>query len=614
MRFLSNYLDFIFESVAKNEMMIYYSEDFRNMLKRISDKSSIAQALISAEESNQVTDIYTLIDITEKNDTISLIQVNRIVRELPEFKDKTRLPYNIHIKNRGSKFWNTGRTEMKIGRWVKRLLNEVHKSSVPDSKIEEFVNIYKSIVDGGDLGNFELVSGEDIRKWYLSSNYEIVRGQLGNSCMRYADCQTYFDIYVKNPEVCQLLILKSDIHKDEIKGRALVWKLTDGTYYMDRIYTINDSDRLLFLDYARLKKIQYSYDNNNIGVNFEVQLGNHGYYNKYPYMDTFVAYSPSKNMLSDDDNLWPSSGYYLLQETDGGYKSDDVVWSDWVSEYIPTGDAIFCKNIQDYIWSGDAVYLEYKDEYAYPNEDVVYSEFHSENFYSDDVVYSELMSDNLYPDNEQVIKIRVDEYGNTDYVVKLRTDLYVEIDGEYYGRSTYVKDPYTGKYHFLDEKDEDGDKYSDTIYNKIVTELFGKNISDLEVKRLVYKRLIEIYKSGDNQKELEKMIEQSPRYKNLQVYWGLDKDQTPNAERLIELSFGCLMSYAIMTRPVSSIGATSIRELISRVDELNSERSILYDRWQRTDSRIMKYSISVCKTIEWSNIPDIYKLYLLLSI
>ena len=614
MRFLSNYLDFIFESVAKNEMMIYYSEDFRNMLKRISDKSSIAQALISAEESNQVTDIYTLIDITEKNDTISLIQVNRIVRELPEFKDKTRLPYNIHIKNRGSKFWNTGRTEMKIGRWVKRLLNEVHKSSVPDSKIEEFVNIYKSIVDGGDLGNFELVSGEDIRKWYLSSNYEIVRGQLGNSCMRYADCQTYFDIYVKNPEVCQLLILKSDIHKDEIKGRALVWKLTDGTYYMDRIYTINDSDRLLFLDYARLKKIQYSYDNNNIGVNFEVQLGNHGYYNKYPYMDTFVAYSPSKNMLSDDDNLWPSSGYYLLQETDGGYKSDDVVWSDWVSEYIPTGDAIFCKNIQDYIWSGDAVYLEYKDEYAYPNEDVVYSEFHSENFYSDDVVYSELMSDNLYPDNEQVIKIRVDEYGNTDYVVKSRTDLYVEIDGEYYGRSTYVKDPYTGKYHFLDEKDEDGDKYSDTVYNKIVTELFGKNISDLEVKRLVYKRLIEIYKSGDNQKELEKMIEQSPRYKNLQVYWGLDKDQTPNAERLIELSFGCLMSYAIMTRPVSSIGATSIRELISRVGELNSERSILYDRWQRTDSRIMKYSISVCKTIEWSNIPDIYKLYLLLSI
>jgi hypothetical protein len=163
--------------------------------------------------------------------------------------------------------------------------------------------------------------------------------------------------------------------------------------------------------------------------------------------------------------------------------------------------------------------------------------------------------------------------------------------------------------------DEEDNKYSDTIYNKIVTELFDKNVSDhSEVKRLVYKRLIEIYKSGDNQKELEKIIEQSPKYKSLQVYWGLDKDQTPNANRLVELSFACLMSYTIMTRPINSIGGTSIRELISRVGELNSESSILYDRWQRTDSRIMKNSISVCKTIEWSNIPDIYKLYLLLSI
>ena len=613
MKFLSNYLDFIFESVAKQEMRLYYSDEFRNILRRMSDKSSIAQALASAEDSNQMTDVYTLIDITEKNDTISLVQVNRITRSNPQLGET--LPYNIRDKKRGSEFWTKARTEMKIGRWVKRLLTEVHKSSVSDSKIEEFVNLYKSIIDGGDLSNFELVNGEDIRKWYLSSNYGVVRGQLGNSCMRYTDCQTYFDIYVKNPEVCQLLILKSDDNKDKIKGRALVWKLTDGTYYMDRIYTINDSDRLLFLDYARLKKIQYSYDSNKIGGNIEVQLGNHGYYNKYPYMDTFLAYSPSKNMLSDDDTLWPSSGYYLLQETDGGYKSDDVVWSDWVSEYIPTGDAIFCKNIQDYIWSGDAVYLEYKDEYAYPNEDVVWSEFHSENFYSDDIVYSELMSDNLYPDNEQVIEIRVDDFGNTDYVVKSRTDLYVEIDGEYYGKSTYIKDPYTDKYHFLDEKDEEGNKYSDTIYNKIVTELFGKSVSDhSEVKIKVYKRLIEIYKSGDNQKELEKMIEQSSRYKNLQVYWGLDKDQTPNAERLIELSFGCLMSYTIMTRSVNSLGSTSIRELISKVGELNRERALLYDRWQRTDSRIMRYSIAVCKTIDWSKIPDIYKMYLLLTL
>jgi len=66
MRFLSNYLDFIFEAVAKQEMRLYYSDEFRNILRRIQDKSSVAQALLNSEDSNQMIDIYTLIDITEK--------------------------------------------------------------------------------------------------------------------------------------------------------------------------------------------------------------------------------------------------------------------------------------------------------------------------------------------------------------------------------------------------------------------------------------------------------------------------------------------------------------------------------------------------------------------
>ena len=96
MRFLSNYLDFIFEAVAKQKMRLYFSEDFRNILKRIESKSIIAQALLTSEDSNQMIDIYTLIDITEKNDTISLIQVNRILRGNPELDE--RLPYNIRDK------------------------------------------------------------------------------------------------------------------------------------------------------------------------------------------------------------------------------------------------------------------------------------------------------------------------------------------------------------------------------------------------------------------------------------------------------------------------------------------------------------------------------------
>ena len=148
MRFLSNYLDFIFEAVAKQEMRLYFSDDFRSMLRRIQDKSSIAQALLNSEDSNQILDIYTLIDITEKNDTISLIQVNRITRGNPELGET--LPYNIRDKKRGSEFWTKARTDIGVGRWVRRIFTEVHKSTVLDSKIEEFVNLYKSAIDGED--------------------------------------------------------------------------------------------------------------------------------------------------------------------------------------------------------------------------------------------------------------------------------------------------------------------------------------------------------------------------------------------------------------------------------------------------------------------------------
>jgi hypothetical protein len=330
MRFLSNYLDFIFEAVAKQEMRLYYSDEFRNILRRIQDKSSVAQALLNSEDSNQMIDIYTLIDITEKNDTISLIQVNRITRINTDLGET--LPYNIRDKRRGSEFWTKARTEMKIGRWTSRIFTEVHKSELPASKIEEFVNLYKAAIDGEDLTNFELVSGEDIRKWYHENNYKERRGQLGNSCMRYNNCQDFLDIYVKNPEVCQLLILKSDDDKDKITGRALIWKLKDGEYYMDRIYTIKTADEQLFKewaiknkywfksnqDFSEFTSFEFHKEDGTVEKRqgeFSVKLDSKGDYHSYPYMDSFKYYSVSKGALYNSSNF----GYdYELVDTEGG--------------------------------------------------------------------------------------------------------------------------------------------------------------------------------------------------------------------------------------------------------------------------------------------------------
>mgnify|MGYP000725194447 CR=1 FL=1 len=139
-------LDFILEAVSRNEMRLHYSDEFRKLLTKVSRKMDWAKTLLSAEDSNQISDIYTLIDVTDKNDTISFIQVNRILRAEPETKkypdsDIYFLSRDI-TNNKSNDFWNKGRTEIGIGRWVRRVIFEIHKSSISDSEIEKFVNQY----------------------------------------------------------------------------------------------------------------------------------------------------------------------------------------------------------------------------------------------------------------------------------------------------------------------------------------------------------------------------------------------------------------------------------------------------------------------------------------
>ncbi len=518
MRFLSNYLDFLFEALSKQEMRLYYSDEFRNILKNMSSQSSIAQSLLTSEDSNQTLDIYTLIDITEKNDTISLIQVNRITRGNPDLGET--LPYNIRDKKSGSEFWNKARTEIKIGRWVTRIFTEVHKTDLPASKIEEFVNLYKSIIDGSDVDNFELVEGEDIRKWYLEKNYESRKGELGNSCMRHMSCQPYLDIYVKNPDVCKLLILRSKSDTDKIIGRALIWKLENGKYYMDRVYTINNSDQILYENWANSKKMsKYTdYDNNIMSI----QLGDFEYKN-YPYMDTFSVYSRVEKKLSNNEDLWPDSGYIKIQETDGGFISDEVVWSDYLKENIPVDEAQWCDDIEDYIYLDDAIYLEYKSIHVANTQNVLYSYYEGGYFYKEDLVYSDVMRGWIEKTNSDLIKIISNEDGDEDWCVKDESKYYIEYKGNYYVKNNLVIDPYTNEIVW-----KNSDSASD-LFDKIIEDLANENnfinyntlsFDDLKVKATSEKRVgiiydaIEIYLKNKEKivKDFEKEIESISDY------------------------------------------------------------------------------------------------------
>ena len=465
---LNRYKDFISEGASSGKMMIFYSDAFRELLTNIAMSDSagnVARILLQVEDNDDSKDTYTLIDKTDKNDMISYVQTSRFYREYPD----TDLEKFKDVK--GNKFWTSGRTpNYGIGRWVRHIFNDVRQTPIKNEDLESFVNAYKSTYDKMNKGSekFELVKGEDIRYWYLEDRYEEVKGQLGNSCMRYQRCQKYLDIYVENPEVCSLLILKGDT-PDKIIGRALIWTIHDGPgvagrEFMDRVYMINDSDKLLFEAYAKEHNIFRSQT-----YTYKIKV-KEGRYNYYPYMDTFTCYDYEKGILTSGVDGY-SEDILELQNTDGTASDNSGrVYSEYHGEYIDEDDARYCEDVEGPVHYESTVWLEYLDIYVTDNADTVYSEYFDGNYYSEDAVRSECMDDWLRKEDSEVIEIITSADGDTDYCVKDRTQHYIEVDGEYYSRKDYILDPYTGEYHFGDEK-VDGVKYIKYLENKLEEEL-----------------------------------------------------------------------------------------------------------------------------------------------
>ncbi len=564
------YFDFLLESTrVQKTMRLHYSEKFRSLLQKMQKNNDFASLLLAAEDSNQISDIYTLIDVTDKNDMISCIQVNRILRSNPDTKTYTN--DDVYFLNRSitndekNEFWKNGRTNMGIGKWVRRVVVDLYKSPsvLNDKKLEDFVNLYKSTFDG--INNvkeerFQLVEGDEIRKWYHADNYFELKGQLGNSCMRYTRCQDYLDIYVNNPEVCKLLIYKSEEDPGKIIGRALIWNIKPTpkgiTKYMDRIYTIADSDRLLFQDWATENGVNYGYS----GVKY-IQLNNVNF-NKYPYMDTFIYLNKETKSLTNDDGVWPGQSYIKIQDTNGGYTDDDSVWSEYHGDYISRENAVYCDYSDDWIHIDDANYLDYKDVYVGPNVDTTYSEYHGETFLTDDVVWSECMNGFLYPEYSNVVEMKTSYQGDTDWVISTRTDLCLKVGDDYYSKKDYIKDPYSDEYHFLDEKEmktyEDRlkESWGDKLYDKLLKDIIPEGMRNEE-----FNILREWVVSGIRKNILEENydihliseIENNEMFrKNINgAYWGWDKEIKPTAKDLVPLVIACKI------KPVSTRGYVS---------------------------------------------------------
>lgn len=208
-----------------------------------------------------------------------------------------------------------GRQEARPARLARQMLPAEVLGHLTDKDFELFhVNLCAQSSSGGL--EWKLVNGEAIRYWYHEDRYAENTGHLNASCMRYEKCQKYLDIYVRNPDVCQMLILTDQ--DDKLVGRALVWTSFNGIV-MDRVYG-SDITISRFQDYAQdqgwIWRTTYGVFNQH-GVTYDlattVQLTTSDFV-WYPYMDTFRYLDISHNRLYSYE---PCIEAVVLNQTDG---------------------------------------------------------------------------------------------------------------------------------------------------------------------------------------------------------------------------------------------------------------------------------------------------------
>jgi hypothetical protein len=223
------------------------------------------------------------------------------------------------------------RQDMRIGRLAKAILSAKVKPrtlNFSDSEIETFVNDFKATLKiiNDVYSNFEIVEGDALGFWYHRDNYvDRNRGTLGTSCQAVGRLD-WLEIYIKNPQTVKLLILKSETQPNKILGRALLWKLDDGSTLMDNVYTNYDSDNKIFYDYA--KEMGW-YTTDEDGHKTFVATVKTQTFDRYPSIDNMNNWDPRTGKISN--NSFPGSSYIRWSEDDNDDDHDD--YNDYDDDY-----------------------------------------------------------------------------------------------------------------------------------------------------------------------------------------------------------------------------------------------------------------------------------------
>ena len=432
---ISKYNSFLSELLlerAINESILYYSPDLRKIINKID--SDIALDLRRSETDDIKADI-TFVDL-DKEGYLSFSTMRNakknIIEKFPHLDyvdtkvDKALSDELFDLDKRGSSRSSGVSTKSRSQITIGKFINKLFPNKYNDKQREDFVNSFKAaLVKVAE--KFEVVEGVDIGFWYNSKNYAQVSGTLGSSCMAEKN-SSIFRIYEMNPEVCKMLILKED---NKILGRALIWKLTSIKnlgkpvvgieYFMDRQYTIKDSDVQKFRNYAKEQGWCYkSYNNHhscetaningedrNVGMTVKVKpFKDEDYdYIRYPYMDTFRRYNPNNGYFYNDGDTDENEGQYILDSTTGDYSEiEGGFYSEWYDRRIPEDDAVYSDPLSDYLLRDSAVQVtmgmrRHRGWYPPDYDDIVFDESIEEYLHADDTVYSDAKGYHIYTDN-----------------------------------------------------------------------------------------------------------------------------------------------------------------------------------------------------------------------
>ncbi len=355
---------------------IITSHELNCVLDQIKDNSEVARMLLKQRHpiENLVENHINYISISNSDKTkISYLTTER-ANSIIESSD---------YGTGSDELWSSSRRfHVKPGAFVSKLFK-----NISPKEVENFSQLFRNVQTKIN-SNFKVVSGQSILEYYHHDSYLCGTGSLGNSCMKYDQCQDYLNLYTKNNDKISMVVLTTDY--DKLIGRALLWNLDD-VKIMDRIYTIDDENyQYHFKKWADENGYLYKREqkwNNTLFfeskgkvIYKEISINLNRYnFSHFPYMDTFkfidfntgniYNYLPKNvnvdTLSSADGSFYDGKIYDFCEKTkllcsvdslcyvpDLGMRisSDICVYSSIFDVFILRDSANYDQNLRDWIY------------------------------------------------------------------------------------------------------------------------------------------------------------------------------------------------------------------------------------------------------------------------